>query len=152
MRKDKHDNYVNPDGAFLVRNSENSPGDFSVSVKWQNAVQHFKIILKEDKYFIWTRPFNSFNELVDYHRSNSISRSYNILLRDMIEESSNQRGSSGGLYYQGAYDFQAESDTELGFCKGDVLKVVNNSHQDWWRAEKDGRIGLVPAQYLVPYK
>uniref|UniRef100_A0A914RCW4 SH2 domain-containing protein n=1 Tax=Parascaris equorum TaxID=6256 RepID=A0A914RCW4_PAREQ len=34
----------NGDGAFLVRQSESSPGDFSISVRFQGAVQHFKVL------------------------------------------------------------------------------------------------------------
>lgn len=31
------------DGAFLVRESESCPGDFSLSVKFGDGVQHFKV-------------------------------------------------------------------------------------------------------------
>ena len=32
------------EGAFVVRVSESSPGDFSLSVKCQDGVQHFKVL------------------------------------------------------------------------------------------------------------
>ena len=147
MKKDRSgNNYTHPDGAFLIRHSENSPGDFSASVKFNNDVQHFKIFNKDDKYYIWTKAFDSFNELVEYHRQNSISRNHTILLKDMVEESSKV------LLFQGAYDFQSEDESELSFKRGDVLKIINNTDEGWWHAEKDGEIGLVPAQYLVPYR
>ena len=34
------------EGAFLIRVSESSPGDFSLSVKCGDGVQHFKVIMK----------------------------------------------------------------------------------------------------------
>ena len=33
LDKDENDQYIQPDGAFLVRHSESSPGEFSISVK-----------------------------------------------------------------------------------------------------------------------
>nr|4JMH_A Chain A, Clamp Shc1_pY239/240 [synthetic construct] len=42
------------DGAFLIRESESAPGDFSLSVKFGNDVQHFKVLRDgAGKYFLW---------------------------------------------------------------------------------------------------
>lgn len=49
-------------------------------------VQHFKIFFRDGKYYIWAKPFESFNELVEYYRTTSISRSQQIFLKDMSEE------------------------------------------------------------------
>ena len=35
------------------------------------------------KYFLWVVKFNSLNQLVDYHRTSSVSRTQTIYLRDM---------------------------------------------------------------------
>uniref|UniRef100_A0A7N5JEW8 Growth factor receptor bound protein 2 n=1 Tax=Ailuropoda melanoleuca TaxID=9646 RepID=A0A7N5JEW8_AILME len=80
------------DGAFLIRESESAPGDFSLSVKFGNDVQHFKVLRDgAGKYFLWVVKFNSLNELVDYHRSTSVSRNQQIFLRD-IEQVPQKRG------------------------------------------------------------
>ena len=39
------------------------------------------------KYFLWVVKFESINELIDYHRSTSVNRGQNLLLKDMIPES-----------------------------------------------------------------
>ena len=52
-------------------------------------VQHFKIFFRENKYYIWTKGFDSFNELVDYYRVTSISRTQQIFLKDMSEDVKN---------------------------------------------------------------
>lgn len=68
---------------------ESSPGDFSLSVKYQDQVQHFKVLRDGmGKYFLWVVKFDSVNELIDYHRTTSVNRGQNILLKDM--NSSNQ--------------------------------------------------------------
>jgi growth factor receptor-binding protein 2 len=78
-----------PDGAFLVRMCESSPGDFSLSVKYQDQVQHFKVLRDGmGKYFLWVVKFDSINELIDYHRTTSVNRGQNLVLKDM--NSSNQ--------------------------------------------------------------
>ncbi|KAK3552836.1 hypothetical protein QTP86_022526 [Hemibagrus guttatus] len=82
LNKQRHD------GAFLIRESESAPGDFSLSVKFGNDVQHFKVLRDgAGKYFLWVVKFNSLNELVDYHRSTSVSRNQQIFLRDIEQVS-----------------------------------------------------------------
>ncbi|MGH0138367.1 UNVERIFIED_CONTAM: hypothetical protein FKN15_032908 [Acipenser sinensis] len=70
-------------GVFLVRESESSPGEFSVSVSYGDLVQHFKVMSNgRGRYFIWEEQFNSLNELVDYYRTTSIARGQTVFLRD----------------------------------------------------------------------
>ena len=48
-------------------------------------VQHFKVLRDgAGKYFLWVVKFNSLNELVEYHRTSSVSRSQVIYLKDMV--------------------------------------------------------------------
>lgn len=60
--------------------------------RYGNDVQHFKVLRDgAGKYFLWVVKFNSLNELVDYHRSTSVSRNQQIFLRD-IEQVTQVRG------------------------------------------------------------
>ncbi|XP_060633071.2 GRB2-related adapter protein 2 [Anolis sagrei] len=72
-------------GAFIVRASQNSPGDFSISVRNEVDVQHFKV-MKDAKgnYFLWSEKFQSLNELVEYYKTVSISKHTQIILREEI--------------------------------------------------------------------
>ncbi len=59
---------------FLLFFSSNRCGD---------GVQHFKVLRDpQGKFFLWVVKFDSLNELVEYHRSASVSRSQDIKLRD----------------------------------------------------------------------
>uniref|UniRef100_A0A1E1XNK1 Putative adaptor protein grb2 n=2 Tax=Amblyomma TaxID=6942 RepID=A0A1E1XNK1_AMBSC len=81
------------EGAFLIRVSESSPGDFSLSVRCGDGVQHFKVLRDTmGKFFLWVVKFASLNELVEYHRSASVSRSQDIKLRDMHPEEEGPQG------------------------------------------------------------
>ncbi|XP_073940634.1 GRB2-related adapter protein 2 isoform X2 [Castor canadensis] len=74
-------------GFFIIRASQSSPGDFSISVRHEDDVQHFKV-MRDNKgnYFLWTEKFPSLNKLVDYYRTTSISKQKQIFLRDRTQE------------------------------------------------------------------
>ncbi|XP_025256083.1 GRB2-related adapter protein 2 isoform X3 [Theropithecus gelada] len=75
----------------------------------EDDVQHFKV-MRDNKgnYFLWTEKFPSLNKLVDYYRTNSISRQKQIFLRDRTREDQGHRGNSldrrsqGGPHLSGA--------------------------------------------------
>ncbi|XP_004447888.1 GRB2-related adapter protein 2 [Dasypus novemcinctus] len=82
-------------GCFIIRASQSSPGDFSISVRHEDDVQHFKV-MRDNKgnYFLWTEKFPSLNKLVDYYKTNSISKQKQIFLRDRTREEQGRRGNS----------------------------------------------------------
>ncbi|KAL6409643.1 hypothetical protein AUP68_06025 [Ilyonectria robusta] len=56
-------------------------------------------------------------------------------------------------YARALYVYQAAIPEELGFAKGDYLAVLRHQDDGWWEAEvhgANGRIGLVPSNYLQP--
>uniref|UniRef100_UPI0037E93A1A GRB2-related adapter protein 2a n=1 Tax=Semicossyphus pulcher TaxID=241346 RepID=UPI0037E93A1A len=75
-------------GDFVIRGCQSSPGDFSISVKHESDVQHFKV-MKDNKgqYFLWSEKFTSLNKLVDFYKSTSISKTREIYLRDGSSDS-----------------------------------------------------------------
>ncbi|XP_023680171.1 SH2/SH3 adapter protein Nck1 isoform X2 [Paramormyrops kingsleyae] len=56
------------EGDFLIRDSESSPNDFSISLKAQGKNKHFKVQLKDILYCIGQRRFNSMEELVEHYK------------------------------------------------------------------------------------
>ncbi|XP_029015376.1 GRB2-related adapter protein 2a [Betta splendens] len=70
-------------GEFVIRGSQSSPGDFSISVKHDNDVQHFKVMKDSTfQYFLWSEKFSSLNKLVDFYKTTSISKTREIYLDD----------------------------------------------------------------------
>lgn len=67
-------------GSFLIRNSESSPSDFSLSLQTGDEVQHFRIFrdLKK-KFYIWDVHFDSLNELVEYHRKHFLTQQIKLI-------------------------------------------------------------------------
>ncbi|XP_041672753.1 GRB2-related adapter protein 2a isoform X4 [Cheilinus undulatus] len=70
-------------GDFVIRGCQSSPGDFSISVKHEIDVQHFKV-MKDNKgqYFLWSEKFTSLNKLVEFYKTTSISKTREIYLND----------------------------------------------------------------------
>lgn len=46
------------------------------------------------------------------------------------------------------YDYTAGNTDELSFSAGQMLSIVDNSEEEWWKAERDGAVFIVPAGYL----
>ncbi|WRT65306.1 uncharacterized protein IL334_002249 [Kwoniella shivajii] len=46
------------------------------------------------------------------------------------------------------FDYPGGEEDQLPFMEGDIIAIVDNSDQDWWKTEKAGVIFLVPASYL----
>jgi len=56
-----------------------------------------------------------------------------------------QSGSS--LRARGLFQFDAQFPQELSFRVGDILNILENNG-DWWKAELNGTMGLVPSNYV----
>jgi len=57
------------------------------------------------------------------------------------------RSSTPGVKAEGMWDFVAQNQNELSFAKGDSLNILEQNGE-WWKAEKNGIIGLVPSNYV----
>ncbi|XP_024142882.1 cytoplasmic protein NCK2a isoform X1 [Oryzias melastigma] len=56
------------EGDFLIRDSESSPSDFSVSLKAVGKNKHFKVQFSDGVYCIGQRRFTSMDELVEHYK------------------------------------------------------------------------------------
>ncbi|KAI9477704.1 hypothetical protein BDB00DRAFT_859171 [Zychaea mexicana] len=46
------------------------------------------------------------------------------------------------------YDFQPTEQGELGFQKGDIIRVIESVYRDWWKGELRGQMGIFPVNYV----
>ncbi|KAG8145822.1 hypothetical protein E2320_012283 [Naja naja] len=126
-------------GTFLIRESESSPGDFSISVSYGDQVLHFKVLRdKKGKYHLWEEKFNSINELVNFYRTSSIDKK--------------RQQPKKPTFVQAQFDFLAENPSQLSFCRGDILKILDCSDPHWWRGKLGVKMGLFPRNYVFPLR
>eukprot|EP00117_Sycon_ciliatum_P009475 scpid85261/ scgid11752/ Tyrosine-protein kinase Src42A; Tyrosine-protein kinase Src41 len=53
----------------------------------------------------------------------------------------------------GLYDYEARTDEDLSFSKGELLEVLNNTDGDWWQAKSTvtGKTGYIPSNYVAQH-
>ncbi|NXL29971.1 GRAP protein, partial [Glaucidium brasilianum] len=143
-------------GAFLIRDSESAPGEFSISVNYGQHVQHFKVLRERNgKYFLWEEKFNSLNELVDFYRTTTIAKKHQIFLRD--EDQTQEVPSGDGAmgtpkFVQAQFDFSSHDSSQLPFLRGDIIEVLDCPDPNWWQGKIYGRVGLFPRNYVHPIR
>lgn len=127
------------DGVYVVRESESTPGDFSISVLQKGVVKHLKVLRDEaGKFFVWDKKFCSLNQLVQYHRYNSVSKNSQTFL--LIPH--------GLQKVRAVYDFNGQEKDELQLHRGDIVTVIDHSDKNWWVGELNGQSGMFPATYV----
>jgi len=46
------------------------------------------------------------------------------------------------------YDYEGNNSDELHFNEGDIISIIDRSGEEWWKAERDGVVYIVPATYV----
>lgn len=150
LRNDQH----LQQGSFIVRDSESSPSSFALSVRYDNMndrtpqVQHYRILRNGDgKYLLWVVQFNSINELVEHHRTNSVARTSVLILRDTVNENQLRRVTA-------LHNFQPSEPGEIGFDANDEILVLDDADENWWRGrttrDENFNIGIFPSNFVRP--
>ncbi|TRY58429.1 hypothetical protein DNTS_002057 [Danionella cerebrum] len=167
-----------PIGSFIIRGSQSTPGEFSISVRHESDVQHFKVMRdKQGRYYLWSETFTSLNALVKFYTQNSISKENRVFLLTEQKSLSDfcqmkqseapplahvqktinppQKGTQPSNHapptqVHALYNFSAEDSDELSFEAGDVIVVLDQNDQLWWRGSLRGRTGLFPVNYTRP--
>ncbi|KAK7498529.1 hypothetical protein BaRGS_00010189 [Batillaria attramentaria] len=153
MRTNSSGRHVYADGTFIVRDCESDRNQFSLSVKHGSSPQHFKILCNaEGQYYLWPNSlFPSINKLIDHHRTVSIARDsrVTILLKDLMEQTNKPTDA-----YEACFDFTPESPEELRFRKGDKIRLLEKTDENWWTGvvQSTGEQGLFPKNYVRELK
>lgn len=56
------------------------------------------------------------------------------------------------LIYVALYDYEARTNEDLSFKKGERMEITNNTDGGWWQAKSlsSGRSGYIPSNYIAP--
>ena len=61
---------------------------------------------------------------------------------------------STGKIFVALYDYDARTDEDLSFKKGEVLEIINDTQGDWWyaRSKSAKSEGYIPSNYVAKLK
>ncbi|XP_053123303.1 tyrosine-protein kinase Fgr isoform X2 [Hemicordylus capensis] len=63
-------------------------------------------------------------------------------------------GIAGGgvTFFVALYDYEARTEDDLTFVKGEKFNIINNTEGDWWEARSlsTGATGYIPSNYVAP--
>lgn len=97
-------------------------------------------------------PSNSKPELTHQDTTQNSSVVKRGALPPTPQEAANDDDVGLGLF-QALYDYDARTEDDLSFKKGQKLKILNNSDGDWWQAELWGsptkKKGYIPSNYVA---
>ena len=162
-------------GEFIVRNSEQSRGEYAIAVKYYGEVKNFKILKSSNgMYHLWR--FNTVNALINHYILNPISivqlvlelhngqhsreSNQQLVLDDdkmkQTQKAAKQPPQPDDLAqqnsFQAAFDFEAVPESgELNMKERDKIDVKEKINADWWYGQnkRTNEEGLFPAQYVV---
>ncbi|XP_006926143.1 tyrosine-protein kinase Fyn isoform X3 [Pteropus alecto] len=62
------------------------------------------------------------------------------------------RGGTGVTLFVALYDYEARTEDDLSFHKGEKFQILNSSEGDWWEARSltTGDTGYIPSNYVAP--
>ncbi|KAI9294668.1 hypothetical protein K502DRAFT_291972, partial [Neoconidiobolus thromboides FSU 785] len=63
-------------------------------------------------------------------------------------ETSSINEASTKFQVRALFDFIPSEKGELGFHKGDIIKVVDDQYQNWWKGELHQSVGIFPSNYV----
>uniref|UniRef100_A0A8B9D7C7 non-specific protein-tyrosine kinase n=1 Tax=Anser cygnoides TaxID=8845 RepID=A0A8B9D7C7_ANSCY len=63
-----------------------------------------------------------------------------------------QAHSGGVTLFIALYDYEARTEDDLSFQKGEKFHIINNTEGDWWEARSlsSGDTGYIPSNYVAP--
>ena len=129
------------DHSYIVRESGTSLNKFSISVKHDKEVRHFKILADEEhRYFMLDKKFPSINLLVDYHHNHTLSRNERVVLSHPVP-----------IEVKARITFRSHDPKELSFTKGEFISVTKCSDKNWWTGiNETNQSGVFPVPFVVP--
>ncbi|XP_072904691.1 1-phosphatidylinositol 4,5-bisphosphate phosphodiesterase gamma-1-like isoform X1 [Hemitrygon akajei] len=160
------------DGAFLVR-MRNEPTSYAISFRAEGKIKHCRI-QQEGRLFMLgsSAEFESLVDLVNYYEKHSLYRKMKLrypINEETLEKMGTTELDYGALYemrtphfyveankmptarctVKALYDYKAQREDELSFCKQAIIHNVDKQEGGWWRGDYGGKKQLwFPANYV----
>ncbi|RWS14774.1 1-phosphatidylinositol 4:5-bisphosphate phosphodiesterase gamma-1-like protein [Dinothrombium tinctorium] len=145
------------DGAFLVRPSEQEENCFAISFRAEDKIKHCRIKQEGRLFVIGNAEFESLVELINWYEKfplyKNIKLKYPVnaeVVRRIGADPNTQIFTPEGNYMDPAsfqsritvkalYDYQANREDELSFCKHAIITNVLKQDSGWWKGDYGGK-------------
>uniref|UniRef100_A0A8C0GR07 1-phosphatidylinositol 4,5-bisphosphate phosphodiesterase gamma n=1 Tax=Chelonoidis abingdonii TaxID=106734 RepID=A0A8C0GR07_CHEAB len=160
------------DGAFLLR-KRNEPNSYAISFRAEGKIKHCRI-QQEGRLFMLgsSAEFESLVDLVSYYEKHPLYRKMKLrypINEETLEKMGTAELDYGALYevrtphfyveankmpmarctVKALYDYKAQREDELSFCKQAIIYNVDKQDGGWWRGDYGGKKQLwFPANYV----
>ncbi|XP_048385291.1 1-phosphatidylinositol 4,5-bisphosphate phosphodiesterase gamma-1-like isoform X3 [Stegostoma tigrinum] len=160
------------DGAFLVR-KRNEFNSYAISFRAEGKIKHCRI-QQEGRLFMLgsSAEFESLVDLVNYYEKHPLYRKMKLrypINEETLEKMGTTELDYGALYevrtphfyveankmptarctVKALYDYKAQREDELSFCKQALIHNVDKQDGGWWRGDYGGKKQLwFPANYV----
>ncbi|XP_054165065.1 1-phosphatidylinositol 4,5-bisphosphate phosphodiesterase gamma-1-like isoform X2 [Oppia nitens] len=141
------------DGAFLVRPSEKEENSFSISFRAENKIKHCRIKHEGRLYLIGNAQYESLVDLINFYEKHPLYRKVKLkyptneeIVRrigsDPIGPEGNYMDPNNSLTVtvKALYDYRAQREDELSFCKHAIItNVIKLEGGGWWKGDYGGK-------------
>ncbi|RWS31552.1 phospholipase C gamma-like protein, partial [Leptotrombidium deliense] len=145
------------DGAFLVRPSEQEENCFSISFRAENKIKHCRVKQEGRLFAIGTSEFESLVELINWYEKYSLYKDIKLkypvtaeVVRKIGSDPNTEFFAPEGNYMdptafqskvtvKALYDYRANREDELSFCKHAIITNVMKQDAGWWKGDYGGK-------------
>ncbi|XP_071504089.1 1-phosphatidylinositol 4,5-bisphosphate phosphodiesterase gamma-1-like [Diadema antillarum] len=161
---------VPQDGAFLVRKSERENDAFAISFRAEGKIKHCRIKQEGRLFTIGSAQFESLAELCSYYEKYPLYRKMKLKspvnqelvdrLGGDVDPDDDPIYGPGGIYMdpnqfvpkvtvKALYDYKAQREDELSFCKHAIITNVDKQDHGWWKGDYGGKRNMwFPSNYV----
>ncbi|XP_071959043.1 1-phosphatidylinositol 4,5-bisphosphate phosphodiesterase gamma-1-like isoform X2 [Antedon mediterranea] len=160
---------IQKDGAFLVRKRFDTNDSYAISFRAEGKIKHCRIKAEGRLFVIGTAQFESLSELVSYYEKYPLYRKMKLKLpvNDAVVELHGQNVDGDDSIYgpsdlyispnyivpkvvvKALYDYRAQRDDELSFCKHAIITNVDKQDHGWWKGDYGGKKNMwFPSNYV----
>lgn len=160
---------IHRDGAYVVRKSERESDAFAISFRAEGKIKHCRIKQEGRLFTIGNAQFESLTKLVEHYEKYPLYRRMKLKypVNEEMLTREGQHPDAAAIYdvnpdlymdpnqfvpkvcVKALYDYRAQRDDELSFCKHAIIYNVDKQDSAWWKGDYGAKVQMwFPANYV----